>query len=155
VSVVTIRSKRSIRRRPEAVSGSKDRFEKAERAREEALELERLEKKFLAAQQLFEAQKGIVLQAMLSAKMEEAELPSGVVVKVERPKGRGLTVIDPAKYREKVSDDDFLASIKVQVTEAKKCLGERELQSVSTTTGGGIGDPRIAIKHPKIPAKRK
>lgn len=44
---------------------------------------------------------------------------------------RETTTIDPAKYRKVVDEAEFMASIKVGVTDAKKYLGTSQIEKIS------------------------
>lgn len=61
--------------------------------------------------------------------------------------GRSTTVVDPEQYWQRVSQEDFFSSISVKVTEARKCMGEKELQSISTVIPGEVKPAEVKTKY--------
>ena len=72
----------------------------------------------------------------------------------EQPTGRSTTTVNPAEYSEMVDWDDFISSIRVNISEAKKHLSEKELQSISETTPGNPGKPRVKLRVWGVNAKK-
>lgn len=67
----------------------------------------------------------------------------------EIPTGRTTTVIHIRELQELLDGDEFLAVVKASVTECKKFLSEKELNSVSTKTPGKPGEARAVYKPKK------
>lgn len=63
-----------------------------------------------------------------------------------RSPGRKSNIIDPKKFRQLVKDDkDFFSAISVSVTEAKKILPERTLDSITTEIPGKVGPETVRV----------
>lgn len=45
---------------------------------------------------------------------------------------RTTTTIDPVKYRAKVDDDEFMASVSIKIKDAEQYLGKAQMEKVST-----------------------
>ena len=65
----------------------------------------------------------------------------------QAPPVRSTTVVDPEQYWQRVSQEDFFSSISVKVTEARQCMGEKELQSISTVIPGQEKPAEVKTKY--------
>ena len=75
----------------------------------------------------------------------EWETTLGKAIRVT-PVGRSSTIIDKAAFREHVSDEEFMESIKIGVTKAKEVLSGKELAEVSETIPGVKGSEVVKVK---------
>ena len=69
-------------------------------------------------------------------------------VKVEkfRPAGRESNIIDPQGYRKLCkSDKDFYAAVKVSITEARKIIPMRQLDTITTTIESKPGAEQVKV----------
>ena len=71
------------------------------------------------------------------------------------PMGNSSTSIDVEAFRESVPDEDFMASISVSVTNAKKVLSGKELDAIAEVTPGKKKPAVIAFVNNDKLAKRK
>lgn len=69
---------------------------------------------------------------------------------ITRTKGRDSNTIDVHAYRKLVTDEDFMDSIKVSSTEAKKVLPEKQLKEITDTVTGVMGSEFLVCKLPTI-----
>lgn len=69
---------------------------------------------------------------------------------IVRPSGRSSRTIDVKKFQRKVSAADFYACISVSVTEAKKVLSEKDLNSISTVTEGKPGEETLKFTRKTV-----
>lgn len=145
---------RRLRRRRSAESVSQERQRLEETALEKAEVLVAMERKLQKMRQQFESAAAETMAAMENAGQTEVQTSGGSTVKVEIPHGRSVTIVSPQKFKALVTEEDFFSCIKVQVTEAKKVLGEKQLAKISKVTPGVDGDPRLKIEHPKPPTKK-
>jgi hypothetical protein len=69
----------------------------------------------------------------------------GAVASMVASPGRASTEIDVVAFRAAVSDADFMSSISVGVTKAKKVMTDKELGKVSTKIPGKPGEPTLKV----------
>lgn len=70
----------------------------------------------------------------------------GVEAVVDRPVGRTSTFVDPKDlYTLLKGKDSFFDCVKVQITEAKKVVTEKILNTIAKKESGKVGDPRLTI----------
>lgn len=86
----------------------------------------------------------LLFKTMKSNRLDEWETAKALA-KIVTPKGRATNFIDPEKYAETVSEEDFYASVKVSMEQAKKYLSQKELEKITTTTPGKDGEPKLEI----------
>lgn len=65
------------------------------------------------------------------------------------PASRSTRVIDPLKYYENVDEADFFSSITVRVTDAKKFLSDKELDSISHIKKPKPKEPVLKVRPVK------
>lgn len=70
----------------------------------------------------------------------------GMIASVFRPAGRSTSTVDPYDYQKLVTDEEFMSTVKVQITEAKKVLPEKELLKITQTTPAKLGEETIEVK---------
>lgn len=63
--------------------------------------------------------------------------------------GKATNLIDPKAFKKKVDEKDFFNCISVSVTKAKEVLGQKELDSITTTIPGKLGERKLSIKRKK------
>ena len=63
--------------------------------------------------------------------------------------------IDVAQLMKRLKLPEFLACVSVSVTEAKKFLSEKEIDAISTKSGGEKTGEKLSIKEVKTETKRK
>lgn len=68
---------------------------------------------------------------------------------IERAKGRAVSTIDVEGFKDLVSDEDFIACVKISQTEAKKVLSGKELDTVTTTVAAKLGDEQLVVVRKK------
>lgn len=61
------------------------------------------------------------------------------------PTSRSTTIIDTQAFRERVTDDDFMESVKVSVTAARKVLSGKELDSISEVVQGAKKEEQCRV----------
>lgn len=69
--------------------------------------------------------------------------------KITTPAGKASRTIDPDKFYDAVSTNDFWASISVGVTAAKQYLTDAEIDKISNVVPGVPGEPKLTISPVK------
>lgn len=85
-----------------------------------------------------------LMKAMTKAGLTHFDV-EGADADIARSAGKATNTIDPALLFKKVDRDDFFSAISVSVTKAKALLGQKELDSITTTTPGKPGEPKLKI----------
>lgn len=71
------------------------------------------------------------------------------VAEVGRKKGKATNVIDPAGFRELVSDEEFMAAIRVSSERAKELLSGKELKGITDSVPAKLGEEVIEVSRKK------
>jgi hypothetical protein len=87
-----------------------------------------------------------LLKMMQANKLKEWEIKEAVA-KIVIPQGRATNEIDAEAFYKLVSEEDFFDSIKVSMEKAKKHLGKKELEKITTTTPGKLGEPKLDFEY--------
>lgn len=74
---------------------------------------------------------------------------------VYRPKGKASNTVDAKAFYERVSEDDFFECVKVSVTKAKEVLSGKELDEITDTVPGKLGEEVCIIKARGLPEDTK
>ena len=85
-----------------------------------------------------------LMKLMGASRKTELQNDAGTA-KIVTPAGRRTVTIDPVKFSEAVSADDFYACVSVGMEKAKKVLSEREIEKISTIKPAVPGDPKLVI----------
>lgn len=89
--------------------------------------------------------------AAIKSALEVANLPGYTdgkyIAEMKTPMGRESRTIDAKKFQKKVDPADFWSCVKIGVTEAKKVLSEKELDSISTVVPAVAGAPTLKIER--------
>ena len=94
-----------------------------------------------------------VLHARVETSMRDARLStvegSTKIAEMRESFSRQSITIDPRKYRNKVTQADFWASIEVSVTAARKIMAEKELLGISDVVPAKSLGTRLSVKDKK------
>lgn len=66
-----------------------------------------------------------------------------------RPAGKTQNIIDVKKFFKAVDEDDFFSAVSVLVTKAKELLGQKELDKITRSIPGKLGDEKLKITYDK------
>ena len=66
-----------------------------------------------------------------------------------RPAGKTQNIIDVKKFFNAVEEDDFFSAVSVLVTKAKELLGQKELDKITRSIPGKLGDEKLKITYDK------
>ncbi len=70
---------------------------------------------------------------------------NGMQANIFRPKGRASSSIDVHEFRKRVTDDEFMDSVKVMKAEAEKVLPTKELAEITEVTPAVLGEETIEV----------
>lgn len=90
----------------------------------------------------------ILFGLMDRGKVDTVESLSAVAA-ITQSAGKATNLIDPKAFKKKVDEKDFFNCISVSVTKAKEVLGQKELDSITTTIPGKLGERKLSIKRKK------
>lgn len=116
----------------------------------------RIEEYMAARQTLMQAQNTISdLEESMYLAMKTNGLSeyshAGVKLSEVESKTNKSTTIDPRKYYDAVEDlEEFLDTITVPVTKARKVLSEREIEKIATVVEGRVTGKKLKIALPKV-----
>lgn len=66
-----------------------------------------------------------------------------------RPAGKTQNIIDVKKFFKAVDEDDFFSAVSVLVTKAKELLGQKELDKITRSIPGKLGEEKLKITYDK------
>lgn len=93
------------------------------------------------------------LKTSMAELMEEGELEEVLFgmyqAKYAAPPTRATTTIDPQKFSDEVSPEEFWDCVSISVTKAREVMSERALQKVSTTTNPEPKPPVLTVTKKK------
>ena len=122
-------------------------------AKEKALDYYKLDKKIKGLMQEFKEMYEPTLNAMQAARLKAVPVGDGVEVVAAPTTIKGGTTVDINALYEKVSPDEFLACIKVQLEATRAVLPAKVLAEISETKPSTLGPVALAIKYPRKPNK--
>ena len=82
---------------------------------------------------------------MIAAKMLTLDCDLATA-SITQSSGKSSVTIDPKKFYDKVSEEDFFASITVGMAKAKVVMGQKEIDRISTTVPGKAGPKKLSIE---------
>lgn len=88
------------------------------------------------------------LESMMTANHLKKHMTAKGVAEYVAQRSNSSTYIDPKKFKELVTEEEFFSSVTVGVTAAKKVLAEKSLNKCSTVTPG-VKKPDVLKVRPR------
>jgi len=86
------------------------------------------------------------LYELMKAQGIEQHRCEDIVAERYRPAGRATNIVDPKAFRKLVPNDtEYYAAIAVSVTKAREVLPKKQLDSITTTIPGKLGEETVKV----------
>ncbi len=115
-------------------------------------EIEELMKSISSAEAIIAEQNEHIKQSipklydLMKAQGMEAHRVDDIIAELYRSAGRATNIVDPKAFRKLVTDDaEFYSAVSVSITKAKEILPKKQLDSITTTIPGKLGEETVKV----------